>query len=145
MYSIGIDAHKRYSQITIMQENGKIINRCKVNNDRKSIKRALSPYAQDGSKAVLESGWNWGLLYDMVSDGDLEVKVAHPLKVKAIAEDKIKTDKISADISAPFNLFYHVSSNPRKPYLFTDLFYFTDQLFFFYIFHTVLTSFKISA
>jgi len=26
MYSIGIDAHKRYSQITIMQENGKIIN-----------------------------------------------------------------------------------------------------------------------
>jgi len=29
MYSIGIDAHKRYSQITIMQENGKIINRCK--------------------------------------------------------------------------------------------------------------------
>jgi hypothetical protein len=49
-----------------MQENGKIINRGKVNNDRKSIKRALSPYAQDGSKAVLESGWNWGLLYDML-------------------------------------------------------------------------------
>ena len=85
MYSIGIDAHKRYSQLTIMQENGKIINRCKVNNDRKSIKRALSPYAQDGAKAVLESGWNWGLLYDMFSDCDLEVKVAHPLKVKAIA------------------------------------------------------------
>jgi len=66
-----------------MQEDGKIINRCKVNNDRKSIKRALSPYAQDGSKAVLESGWNWGLLYDMLSDGDLEVKVAHPLKSKS--------------------------------------------------------------
>jgi len=85
MYSIGIDAHKRYSQITIMQENGKIINRYKVNNDRKSIKRALRPYAQDGSKAVLESGWNWGLLYDMVSDCIDEVKIAHPLKVKAIA------------------------------------------------------------
>ena len=39
MYSIGIDAHKRYSKITIMQENGKIINRYKVNNDRKSIKK----------------------------------------------------------------------------------------------------------
>lgn len=43
-----------------MQVNGKIINRCKVNNDRKSIKRVLSPYAQDGSKAVLESGWELG-------------------------------------------------------------------------------------
>jgi len=67
MYSIDIDVHKRYSQITIMQENGKIINRYKVNNDRKSIKRALNPYAQDGEKAVLESGWNWGLLYDIWS------------------------------------------------------------------------------
>jgi len=34
----------------------------------------------------------------MVSDCDLEVKAAHPLKVKAVAEAKIKTDKISADI-----------------------------------------------
>ena len=81
-----------------MQENGNIINRCKVNNDRKSIKAALSPYAQDGSKAVLESGWNCGLIYNIVSDCDLKVKVAHPLKVKAIAEAKIKRDKISADI-----------------------------------------------
>lgn len=100
MYSIGIDAHKRYSQITIMKENGKIVNRYKVNNDRKSIKRASSSYAQEGAKAVLESGWNWGLICDMVNDGDIEVKVAHPLKVKAIAEAKIKTDKISADILA---------------------------------------------
>jgi len=36
----------------------------------------------------------------MLSDDDLEVKVAHPLKVKTIAEAKIKTDKISADILA---------------------------------------------
>ena len=42
-----------------MQENGKIINRYKLNNDRKSTKRALSLYTQDSTKAVLESGWNW--------------------------------------------------------------------------------------
>jgi hypothetical protein len=75
-------AHKRYSQITIMKENGKIINQYKVNNDRKSIKRTLRPYAKDGSKAVLESSWNWGLIYDMVSDCDLEVKVAHSLGLR---------------------------------------------------------------
>jgi len=78
-------AHKKYSQITIMKENGKIINGHKVNNDRKSIKRTLRLYAKDGSKAVLESGWDWGLLYDMVSDCVDEVKITHPLKVKAIA------------------------------------------------------------
>jgi len=99
-YSIGIDAHKRYSQVSVMKEDGKIINRQKVNNNRESIARALGPYAQPGSKAVLESGWNWGLVYDMVNSYIDEVKVAHPLKVKAIAEAKIKTDKISADILA---------------------------------------------
>ena len=98
MYSIGIDAHRRYSQISIMQEDGKIIKGCKVNNSRESIRGALSPYANDGSRAVLESSWNWGLLYDMFSDSIDEVKIAHPLKVKAIAEAKIKTDKTSADI-----------------------------------------------
>jgi len=51
----------------------------------KDHEAALSPYTQDGSKAVLESGWNWGLLYNRVSDCDLEVKVVHPLKIKAIA------------------------------------------------------------
>lgn len=100
MYSIGIDAHRRYSQISVMRQDGKIINRQKVNNDRKSIQEALGPYADNTSKAVLESSWNWGLLYDMVSSCIEEVKVAHPLKVKAIAEAKIKTDKISADILA---------------------------------------------
>lgn len=99
-YSIGIDAHRRYSQISVMTESGKIIDRQKVNNDRKSITQVLKPYAGNGSSAVLESGWNWGLIYEMVSDSIDEVKVAHPLKVKAIAEAKIKTDKISADILA---------------------------------------------
>ena len=100
MYSIGIDAHRKYSQISVMNKEGKIIKRLNVNNDMRSIKEALEPYAHNGSKAVLESSWNWGLLYDMFSDCIDEVKVAHPLKVKTIAEAKIKTDKISADILA---------------------------------------------
>ena len=41
-----------------------------------------------------------GLLYDMFSDCVDELKIGHPLKVKAITEAKIKTDKISADILA---------------------------------------------
>jgi len=48
----------------------------------------------------LELVWNWVLFYDMVNDYVYEVKVAHSLKVKAIAEAKIKTDKISTDILA---------------------------------------------
>ncbi|MCK4904887.1 IS110 family transposase [bacterium] len=68
-----------------------------MGNDRKSIKQVLLPYSKNGSKVVLESGWNWGLLQDIYSGYIDKVKVAHPLKVRAIAEAKIKTDKIPRD------------------------------------------------
>lgn len=71
MYSLGIDTHKSYSQINIIQEDGKIANRFKVNNDRNNIKRVLTPYTQNGARAVLESSCNWGFLYDMLSDDNL--------------------------------------------------------------------------
>lgn len=100
MYYIGIDAHKRYSQISVMDEKGKIVERTKLVNRREELQGALKEYAQAGARAVMESGWNWGLVYDMLSDEMTEMKVAHPLKVKAIAEAKIKTDKISADTLA---------------------------------------------
>ncbi len=92
---------RRYSQLTVMEDEGKIIGRHRINNDRKSIEQTLSVYKDgNGSKAVMESGWNWGTVYDMFDAYVDEVKVAHPLKVKAITEAKIKTDKISADTLA---------------------------------------------
>jgi len=50
--------------------------------------------------AVVESTRNWGLIYDWLDEVLDDVALAHPLKVKAIAEARIKTDKISADILA---------------------------------------------
>lgn len=58
----------------------------------------LRPY-QVG-KAALEATRNWGLIYDWLEEMLDEVVLAHPLKTRAIAEAKIKTDKISADILA---------------------------------------------
>lgn len=100
MYYIGIDTHKKYSQISVMDEQGKIVERAKVVNQREELQGALREYTEAGAKAVMESGWNWGLVYDILSEEMEEMKVAHPLKVKAIAEARIKTDKISADTLA---------------------------------------------
>ena len=50
--------------------------------------------------AVIEATRNWGLVYDWLEEVLDDVALAHPLKVKAIAEARIKTDKISADILA---------------------------------------------
>ncbi len=41
-------------------------------------------------------------IYDFLKENGYETKVAHPLKTRAIAEAKIKSDKIDARILADF-------------------------------------------
>jgi len=47
-------------------------------------------------KAVLEASYSWGPMYDWLSEVAGEVVLAHPVKVRAIAEARIKTDEIDS-------------------------------------------------
>jgi len=98
MYYIGVDYHKKYSYIVVKDEEGRREQKGMVNNTRQGFQEFLEPY-QPG-KAVLEATRNWGLVYDWLEEILDDVALAHPLKVRAIAEARIKTDKISADILA---------------------------------------------
>jgi len=51
---------------------------------------------RDNTRLVMESCWNWSKTYELVKDLVEEVILAHPLKVKAIASAKIKTDAIDS-------------------------------------------------
>jgi transposase len=98
MHYIGVDYHKKYSYIVVKDRDGKVETRGSVNNNKEEIQHFLEPYRS--GKAVLEATSNWGLIYDWLEEVLGDVALAHPLRVKAIAGAKIKTDKISADILA---------------------------------------------
>jgi transposase len=53
-----------------------------------------------GTKMVIESCRDWSRTYELSEDLVEEVVLAHPLKVKAIASAKIKTDKIDSQVLA---------------------------------------------
>jgi transposase len=91
-----VDYHKRYSYIVVKDEQGRREQKGIVNNTREEFGKFLEPYRP--GKAVLEATRNWGLIYDWLEEILDDVALAHPLKVRAIAEARIKTDKISADI-----------------------------------------------
>src|SRR5205807_7293515 len=59
----------------------------------------LLPFSGN-AHAVMEATRNWTVMFDWLDEIVDEVVLAHPLKVKAIAEAKIKTDKIDATILA---------------------------------------------
>ena len=54
----------------------------------------------DKDKVIMESGYNYQYLYDLLKSEGYNVKVAHPLMVKAIAYAKVKTRKVDARILA---------------------------------------------
>jgi transposase len=96
MHYIGVDCHKRYSYIVVKNKDGEVERRGSVSNTEEEIRQFLQPYRL--GTAVIEATRNWGLIYDWLEEILDDVALAHPLKVRAIAEAKIKTDKVSADI-----------------------------------------------
>lgn len=95
VYHIGVDLHKKSSQVVSMDKEGNIVDMRKIDNDRVLLKEYFSLYPENTSVVVeATSGWEW--LSDLLEEEGLTVKLANPHKVKLIAEATIKTDKIDA-------------------------------------------------
>ncbi|WP_340102239.1 IS110 family transposase [Salinibaculum salinum] len=88
---IGIDIHKRYAQVAVMDETGEIVEEVRVENAN------LDEFAQRyaGADAAIEATSNYYHIYDTLSE-HLDVTVAHPSKLTLIAQTDKKTDRIDA-------------------------------------------------
>lgn len=95
---IGVDYHKRYSHMVAQNQQGKILRSAQVMNGLDSVEGFLRPFDGMETHAVVEATRNWTVMYDWLETICDKVVLANPLKVKAIAEAKIKTDKIDATI-----------------------------------------------
>lgn len=96
---VGIDYHTKFAVATRMQKDGTVISQDKVMNTKKDIQNYLSLLPQD-SKLVLEATNNWYAFMEWSHNFPLDVKLAHPLKLKAIATARIKTDSVDSKILA---------------------------------------------
>ena len=94
-----VDAHKATSQLTVMNKSRKVINRNSIEPSRAGVREVLGRFRQP-MKAVVEASYCWGPIYDWLDELTKDVLLAHPGRVKAIAEARIKTNKISLEILA---------------------------------------------
>jgi len=99
MYSIGVDFHKMYSHMTVMDAQGQVVKAGKIANTAEAVHQFVAPYGAD-AQAVLEATRNWTVMHDLLEREVQAVYLAHPLKVRAIAEARIKTDRIDSKILA---------------------------------------------
>jgi transposase len=90
----GLDVHKRYTTFCVMDEKGAIIEEGQCPNAELLFHPALSLKGE--KRAVMEAGANWYYLYDLLEPAVQDLLLAHPLRVRAIAAARTKTDKIDA-------------------------------------------------
>jgi len=96
---VGIDVHKHYCQAALMSEQGEIAHELRFNNTTQGASSLvdLAKTVHPHIKAVVEPSANfWIRIYDKLEQEGVEVKLSNPMRTKAIAEARIKTDRIDA-------------------------------------------------
>jgi len=88
---LGIDVHKRYAQVAVMDEAGEIVEEVRVENA--NLDDLAQRYA--GAQAALEATSNYYHIHDTLSE-HLDVTVAHPKELNQIADTDKKTDRVDA-------------------------------------------------
>src|SRR5947207_7829625 len=98
MNYVGVDIHKRYSVLVAVDERGRELARGRISGNSVHAFAQFFEALQGPGKVVLEACWNWGGIYDVLSEIEQveEVVMAHPLKTRLIAEAQIKTDSLDA-------------------------------------------------
>jgi transposase len=99
MHYVGVDYHKKSSYVTVMDERGKVVKEGQIANTPEAL-AAFQDGRAKGASAVLEAGRNWPVMYDWLDELVEEITLAHPAKVRVIAEAKVKTDRIDSRMLA---------------------------------------------
>ena len=92
MYA-ALDLHQKTVQAVVKEEDGTLVKEAKMRRDGKEILEFLNG---TNAEVVMESGLNHQYIRDLLKENSYDVKVAHPLMVKAIAYARVKSDRVDA-------------------------------------------------
>jgi transposase len=99
MFYVGIDQHKRFSQIAVLDGEGRLVAERKLPHEAPELLRRFVRRYADGV-AVLEATRNWDWLFELLEEEMAAVKMSHPARTRVIAEAKVKTDRVDAEVLA---------------------------------------------
>jgi len=95
MNSVGIDLHRNRSQIAVIDSNGELSLSRRIVNDRATFLELLGGLVGE-SRVAVEATYGWEWLAELLEDAGYEIHLAHPLRTRAIAAARVKTDAVDA-------------------------------------------------
>lgn len=96
MNFVGLDVHKRFTYGVVKNEHGEVLNEARFDNSEENFDSFLRDFKPEETKIVMESTGVWEYIYDILERKSYEIKLANPVRTKAIASARIKTDAIDA-------------------------------------------------
>ena len=96
---VGIDVHRRRSQIAVVDEGGVVHANRNVSNGTDTVLAVLGGLPT-GTPVAFEAAYGWGWLVQLLDDYGFEPHLVHPVRCKAIASARLKNDKVDAGILA---------------------------------------------
>jgi hypothetical protein len=89
---VGIDVHRKRSQVAVVAGDGKVqLNRNVVNGSEPMLN--LIGGLPAGTPVAFEAACGWGWLTGLLEDYGFDPHMVHPLRCKAIASARLKNDK----------------------------------------------------
>lgn len=95
MNSVGIDLHRNRSQVAVIDEQGELTMSRRIVNGRETFLELLAGLEGE-SRIAVEATYGWEWLAELLEEAGYEIHLAHPLRTRAIAAARVKTDSVDA-------------------------------------------------
>jgi hypothetical protein len=91
---VGIDVHRKRSQVAVVTEDGTVELNKNVVNGSEPMLRLIGDLPA-GTPVAFEAAFGWGWLAGLLEDYGFEAHLVHPLRCKAIACARLKNDLLT--------------------------------------------------
>jgi transposase len=95
MVYVAVDLHRKRSHVVATDERGTLMLSRRVANDREVMRELLAELGP-GLDVALEATYGWDWLADLIEEEGHRLHLAHPLRTRAIASARVKTDALDA-------------------------------------------------
>src|SRR5512142_2751047 len=93
---VGLDVHKTVVEAAIVDARGVVARRERFPCTREALAAFAAAHLHPDDRVALEATTNTWPVVDLLAPFVAEVVVSNPLRTRAIAEAKVKTDKVDA-------------------------------------------------
>jgi transposase len=100
MPSAALDLHKKVVQAIVLDDDGRVVHRDRFPATRQALIRFARLHLSPTTRLAIEATTNTWAVTRLLQPFVAEVVVSNPLRTRAIAQAKIKTDKVDATVLA---------------------------------------------